>query len=280
MAAGYRREDDEPGVSAQDRWYNFRVHASRPLLLGTLLPTLLLGCSSTATHPRAVPTKPRSSGEAGKPAGVVVADARKALLAAKSVRVTGSFTLTGSGTGASTQRLDLRLTHVRGQPAATGTVTTVTGSGAKRTSVTLALIRLGPTLYIRGDRAYYARIGPKAVAVTGRWLSLPIAQDKAVADVTDVAAVAAGLSPTANDRLGGTSKIGGLTVLQVTAGSDATLYVSAQGAGRPVRLERSLTAAAGVKGTLDFTDYDVPLTVSAPAGAVELNALSGRRPSA
>jgi hypothetical protein len=268
------REIMARGVSDHVGWYIPSVRVIGRYPTGALLVGLLVACSNTATRPRPVPTSPAPSGEAGKPAATIIADARNALLAATSVHLLGTFTITSAGAPRSTQRLDLRLTHVRGQPAATGTVTTVTGSGAKATSVTIALIRLGGTLYIRGDRAYYARIGPKAVAVAGRWLSLPTAQDRSVAELTDVSAVAQGFSTTAGTRVRGTAQLGGTPVVQVMAGTDATLYVAARGRPRPLRLQRSSTAT-GVLGTVDFGDYDAPLTVTAPAAPIALARVGG-----
>ncbi len=246
------------------------VRATGRPVAGVLLVSVVVGCSSTTTRPRPVPTTPRPSGEAGKPAATIIADARKALLGATSVHVTGTFTISSAGAPDSTQQLDLRLTRIKAEPAAAGTVTTITGTGAKASTVTLALIRLANTLYIRGDRAYYARIGPKAAAVAGRWLSLPTAQDRSVADLTDVSSIAAGLSASSEARVRGVVQLGGASVVQVMAGTDATLYVAAAGAARPVRLRRSMSGSTGVSGTLDFSDYDAPVSVAAPAGAVAI----------
>jgi hypothetical protein len=253
-----------------------RMRASRlaavPALLA-LLTGLLVACSSdTATRARSLPTPSQPSrlpGEAGKPASTIIGDARAALLAATSVHVTGAFTQKAT----STQRLDLRLTRVNGQPAATGTVTTVTRAGTKTQTVTLALIRIGTHLYVRGDRAYYARIGPKAAAVAGRWLVLPIAQDKSVEDLTDLATLAAGLASSPADRVLGVERLGGAGVVAVRAAAGATLYVAADGAPRPLRLQRTTTSSASassVAGTLDFADYNAPVRVVAPAGAIDI----------
>lgn len=237
------------------------------MALVALLAGLLAGCSSgTATKARSLPTPSPLRGEAGKPASTIIADARAALLAATSVHVSGTFTQNSR----STQRLDLRLTRVKGSPVATGTVTTVTGSGATGSTVTLALIRFGSSLYVRGDRSYYARIGPKAAAVAGHWLSLPIAQDKSAADLTDLATLAADLSSTAADRVQGTRELGGRSAVVVTAGPGATLFVSAAVPTRPLRLQRTATSASPVSGTLDFADYDAALRVAAPAGAIDI----------
>lgn len=230
----------------------------------------LVACSAASTHPRAVPTTPPPSGEAGKPAATIVNDARTALLAASSVRVTGTLTVNAAANGSSAQRFDLRLTRVKGMPAATGTVTTTTVSGKNRSTVTLAIVRIGGALYIRGDRAYYARIGPKAVAVAGRWLSLPAAQDTSVAGLTDLSSIAAGLSYTSQDRVTGEARLGSAPVVVVMANASARLYVAASGVPRPLRLQRSLSGSSGANGTLDFSEYDAPLTVSAPAGAIPI----------
>jgi hypothetical protein len=249
-----------------------------------LLPGLLGACSSgTATKARPLPTPSRLSGEAGKPASTIIADARAALLASTSVHINGAFTQNSR----SSQRLDLRLTRVNSQPAATGTVTTVTTSGAKASTVTLDLIRLGSRLYVRGDRSYYARIGPKAAAVAGHWLSLPIAQDKSVADLTDLATLAAGFSSATSDRVNGTAQLGAHRVVVVTAGAGATvstvsdlsilftLSVAADGAPLPLRLQRTATSASPIAGTLDFSEYDAALQVAAPLRAIDIAKVRG-----
>ena len=46
--------------------------------------------------------------------------------------------------------------------------------------------------------------------------------------------------------------------------------MAASGVPRPLRLQRSLNAPAVADGTLDFTDYDAPLAVTAPAGAIAI----------
>ena len=81
------------GVRAQDRWYILRMRRIRRAAAAVVAAGTLVACSGTTTHPRAVPTTPRPSGEAGKPAATIVNDARAALLAASSVRVTGTFSI-------------------------------------------------------------------------------------------------------------------------------------------------------------------------------------------
>ena len=205
-----------------------------------------------------------------------MSDARAALLAASSVRVTGTVNVMAAGTGGTTQRFDLRLTRVKNTPAATGTVTTTSVTGTKRFTVTLAIIRVGGTLYIRGNREYYARIGPKAAAVAGRWISLPASQDTSVAGLTDLSIVAAGLAaPSNRASVAGTARIGSAPVIVLRPNSAAKLYVAASGPARPLRLQRTLDVSAGGDGTIDFADYDAPVTVTAPAGAIPIAKLRG-----
>ena len=205
-----------------------------------------------------------------------MSDARTALLEAGSVRITGTVNVMASGTGSTTQRFNLRLTRVNKTPAATGTVTTTSVTGTKRLTVTLAIIRVGGTLYIRGDRAYYARIGPKAAAVAGRWLSLPASQDTSVAGLTDLSVVAAGLAPPSNRaQVVGTARLGSAPVIVVRPNSATKLYVAASGTPRPLRLQRTLDVPAGGDGTIDFADYGAPVTVTAPAGAIPIAKVRG-----
>lgn len=278
---------------SQQRWPSgYRSTSGRSAAAGKSLASaagmalLLAACgSNTITKARAVPTPPPPSGEVAKPATTIVADARQALLSARSVHVTGDFA--ASGTDAARQTLDLELARTTTAGAsialATGSVTTVTSlvirdggkSTTKRVTVKLDVIRVGSQLYIRGDRAYYARIGPKAAAVAGHWLSLPISADRSIAELTDITQLAAGLSGATSVSKLGLQKFSSKDVVVVRTSAGATLYVAATGAPEPLRLQRSTTDPGTLGGTLDFTDYGAAITVKAPAGAVPLARVRG-----
>jgi hypothetical protein len=233
----------------------------------------LAGCGGST---KAQPT-PKPSGEAAKSGPTVIADAKQALLAARSVHVRGGFTSTKAGI-TTRQVIDVQVARgADGSALATGTVTTLKRATGKSSSVALALIRVGSQLYVRGDRAYYASIGPKAAAVAGRWLSTPITQDPRTADLTDIKQLAAGLSSAASATNLGVRQLGPFSAVAVRAASGAVLYVAATGPPRPLRLLRAAGSvpASSTVGTLDFAGYDVAVSVKAPAGAIDIAKVRG-----
>lgn len=254
------------------------------------LSVVIAGCASaTTTRERAI-ASPTPTGELAKPASAILADARRELLASRSVRVRGTVrqsVVTASPTPAPKgkasaspkpavttsvqQRLDLRVGRAaNGEALATGTITTIASAGGQTLTVPIAVIRVGPQLYIYADKSYYARIGAKVARAAGHWLSLPISQDRAFADLTDVTQFAAGLAyPTA--KTGGELKLGSEPAVVVQTGG-ALVYVAASGAPRLLRLQRP-AAANTLAGTLDFSDYGAALAPHAPAGSIALQSL-------
>jgi hypothetical protein len=252
---------------------------------------LLSACArANDTHQHAVPS-PTPTGELAKSASAILADARRELLATRSVRVKGTVSQTlvaaapsakptaaapkagASATAATSvqQRLDLRIGRgAQGQALAAGTITTIASAGGQTLTVPIAVVRVGDQLYIFADKSYYARIGAKVALAAGHWLSLPISQDRAFADLTDVIQFAAGLAD-ASAKTGGELQLGTAPAVVVQTGG-ALVYVAATGAPRLLRLQRPASANA-LAGTLDFSEYGAALTVRAPAGAVALQSL-------
>ena len=262
------------------------------------LSVVLAACgSATSTHQRALPS-PTPTGEIAKSAATILADARGELLASRSVRVRGTVTqsivtaspsptpapsaspspapsLKASPSAVSPttvqQRLDLRVGRgSNGEALASGTITTIASAGGQTLTVPIAVIRVGQQLFIYADKSYYARIGAKVARAAGHWLSLPVSQDQALANLTDVTQFAAGLSTTAA-KTGGELQLGSATAVVVQTGG-ALVYVAASGAPRLLRLQRPATANA-LAGTLDFSEYGATLSARAPAGAIALQSL-------
>jgi hypothetical protein len=230
----------------------------------------LAGCSSaTTTHARPVPSPAAPTGELAKPAKAILADARRELLAARSVRVSGTFSA-AKAASSTRERIDLQLGRgVNGEALATGTVTTTVSASGRANAVPVALVRVAGTLYIRGDRDYYARIDPRVASAAGQWLSLPVGQDRSLSDLTDVTRLAEGLaSPTASTA--GELKLGSQQAIVIRAGG-AIAYVAAGGTPRLLRLQRP--AGNVLAGSLDFTGYGAALTVRPPARSVALQSL-------
>jgi hypothetical protein len=248
------------------------------------LTVVLAGCGSgTSTSTRPLPSPPKPSGEAAKPPATILADAQKALMDAKSVHLTGSFVgvveaspSAPAGAGTGQQTLDLRLTRDRkGAPLATGFVQTVVTSNGKSTTTKIGIIRVGATLYLFGDKAYYQRISSKAAAAAGKWLSLPATQDKAISDLTDIDALAKGLSGATSVTSPGLVRLDAGTAILLRTGAGATLYVAATGTPYPLRVVRAAATPSAISGTLNFTNYNAVLAVKAPKGAVALAKLEG-----
>jgi hypothetical protein len=253
------------------------------------LSIVLAGCgSATSTHQRALPS-PTPTGELAKSAGAILTDARAGLLSSRSVRVRGTVIQSVVTPGpsptatrtpkarASTapttvqQRLDLRLGRgAKGEALATGTITTIASAGGQTLTVPIAVVRVGPQLFIYADKSYYARIGANVARAAGHWLSLPASQDQAFADLTDVTQFAAGLSSKAV-RTGGELRLGTVPAVVVQTGG-ALVYVAASGAPRLLRLQRPATANA-LAGTLDFSEYGARISAKAPAGSIALQSL-------
>jgi hypothetical protein len=261
------------------------------------LSVVLTGCASaTNTHQQPAPSV-APTGEIAKPASTILADARNQLLAATSVRVRGTVTSTSTSTSTSTptstststststptstprpsakafvqQRLDLRVGRgPEGQALATGTITTIASAGGQTLTVPIAVIRVGDQLFIYADKSYYARIGSKVALAAGHWLSLPVSQDRAFADLTDVTRFAAGLA-FAGARTGGELRLGTVPAIVVQSRA-ALVYVASTGAPRLLRLQRP-AAENALAGTLDFTENGARLSVRVPAGAIALQSL-------
>src|SRR5437764_1259053 len=117
-----------------------------PILL--LAALVLAGCGGSS-----------SNGESKKSASQVVADAKQAALGASSVHVTGA----GSDSGRPL-KLDLTI----GRDGAKGHVVE---SGAS-----FDLVRVGDTVYVKGDDAFLKKFGGSAAAALfhNRWLKGPI----------------------------------------------------------------------------------------------------------
>jgi len=191
-----------------------------------------------------------------------IAKVKHDLATVKTVHVRGHFVDTGK-----TYAIDLRLKHGAGS----GTITIAGGR--------MDVVRLGDIAYFRGDVAALRAAGAttaQAGLVAGRWL-------KGSATTGDFAGFAALLdldqltsqllTPSGTVAKGKPATIGGAKAIALVDKGEqgGTLYIALTGRALPLRVVNTGSSP----GTIDFFDYDAGVSVSAPAGAIDLSKLGG-----
>jgi hypothetical protein len=228
----------------------------RPLALAlAVTAALLAGCGG---HSKVA--KPND--EATKPALRVLADARAAATNASSAHVSGSIR-----SGGTPITLDLSTARGRG---AKGSMST---NGLK-----FDLVRIGDTLYIRGTDAFYQHFAGAAVAqlLHNRWLKAPATKGrlKSLAPLTSLGALFAGVSShhgkLVND--GNTTYKGQAVVAIQDTSDNSKLYVAATGKPYPVAI---VGGKKSQSGAITFGDWNTPVSLSAPSGAIDISSLGG-----
>jgi hypothetical protein len=200
-----------------------------------------------------------SNGEEKKPAPQVVADARKAALAASSVHVTGAGTDNGKPL-----KLDLTIGH----KSAKGHL--------QESGASFDVIRVNDTVYVRGDDAFLEKFGGGAAVALfhNRWLkgSIADAQLGALAPLTDLKQFFEGVlgqhGVIANKGATTHKSVKVVEIRDTTQGG--SLFVAATGDPYPVAL-----AGGGQQGDIEFADWNVDTEIAAPKGAVDLSQLPG-----
>ena len=226
-----------------------------------------------ATVQPAAPGAPGSPGSPGSPWSLagrdpaeVLAMARKALVEASSVRLRGTFDDAGTPLN-----LDVRL-------LAGGEASGWVASGGRR----LAVICTGGRTYLRG-RDGLASWGSQAAAdyVGDRWVLVPPSALKDLGaatgagpawpgpiDLVGFADATLGPQATAGFASAGPDLVGGRQALRLD-GPDGTWWVAASGPPYPLRL-RSRPAGGGPAQSLELSEFDRPVTVTAPPDPVDL----------
>ena len=226
-----------------------------PVLALVATAALLASCggSSKAAKP---------NGEASKPPGRVLADARAAAASATSAHVSGRVTSSGTP-------ITLDLSMARGKGA----------KGSMSTSdLKFDLVRLGDTAYIRGSDAFYEHFAGSGIAqlLHGKWLKAPITKGRfsSLAPLTNIdlllGKVSANHGKLVND---GKTAYKGRQVVAIRDTSDnSKLYVAATGKPYPVAL---VGGKASQSGTITFGDWNKGVSPSAPSGAIDISTFGG-----
>jgi hypothetical protein len=219
---------------------------------------VLAGCgSSHSSSSRSA----SSNGEASKSAEQVLADAKAAADSASSARISGSIV-----SGGTPITLDLSM----GTGQAKGSMTT--------SGLSFDLIRIGNTAYIRGSDDFYKHFAGAAVAqlLHGKWLKASIVSGRfaTLAQLTSISLlfdkVASHHGKLAND---GAKTFKGQKVVEIRDTSDnSKLYVATTGKAYPVAI---VGGKKGQSGTITFGDWNKPLSLSAPKGAIDISKIGG-----
>ena len=219
------------------------------------------------------------SGVASKSPAEIVAAARAAADGASTVHVSGSTV-----TGGTPLTFDLSLTAGKG---GRGRIT--------EKGLSFELIELEGTIYIKGSSAFYKHFAGAAAAqlLQGKWLkaSATNAGFAGLSSLTELHKLLDAAFARGNRSLVsiGTSTVSGQAVVGVkdTAQSE-TLYVATTGKPYPVAVTKSGTTEAGrhspstsiphsssasAGGRIAFSEWDKPVTLAAPANAVDTEQL-------
>jgi len=235
-----------------------RVWAAGTLLV-VAAPIALAACAGEKE--RELPPVPQPVA-ADLTAPQIITEASRALATTSSVRVRGDYKENGKPV-----TIDMRLAAGSGpnDDRATGVVT--------QDGVRVELRRIGDQIYLKGDDRFLEALGPQAQATKGKWLKGPVAQaDKGLANLTDLDAFAATLSPQGQGKLTkeAPAPFAGQPAVSVLSSTGARLYVANTNRPNPLRIQR----IGQLVGVIDFTEYDAPVDVKAPSPTVELGTVT------
>ena len=200
-----------------------------------------------------------SSGLASKSPAQIVTAAQTAADSASSVHVSGSIV-----NGSTPIALDMELvngTGGRGQLSENG--------------VSFELIEVGGYVYIKGSQAFYSHVAGAAAAqlLQGKWLKAS-ASSGTFASLTSLTNLRKLLDSTLTSHgaltKGATSTVEGQQAIAIKdATRGGTLYVATSGTPYPLQIAKGGSGG----GKITFNRWNEPVTLKAPANAVDLSQL-------
>jgi hypothetical protein len=171
--------------------------------------------------------------------------------------------------------------HVSGSLVSGGTpisidVDLIAGKGGRgklsQNGLAFELIEVANTVYIKGSSSFYKHIGGSAAAqlLQGKWLKAP-ASSSGFASIGQLTNLRQLVDQTLTDHgtlsKSGTTTVQGQKVVGVSDKSKGgTLYIAATGKPYPVQISRSGSGT----GTITFDRWNEPVTLSAPANAIDI----------
>jgi hypothetical protein len=214
-----------------------------------LVLVLLAGCGASSS----------TSDITSHSAEQIVSESKVAADAASSVHVSGSLKSGGAP-------VTLNLSLVAGK----GAQGEISQNGAS-----FKLILVGDTAYISGSPAFYRSLGGAAAAqlFKGKWLkasatSGEFASFKQLGDMRQL--IDSTLTSHGALVKGATTTVGGQSAIAITdSAKDGTLYVATTGKPFPLQIVKG----GAESGKISFDRWNQPVTITAPANAVDLSEL-------
>lgn len=227
------------------------VALASALVVGALITA---GCGSSGSSNSST----ASNGEASKTGTEVLTDAKAATQAATSVHVV----LTGLNATVTGVALDLS----RGN----GASGTVTFKGQP-----VQIVASGQTVYMKGSASFWTQATGSASSAklfADKWLKVPASTASSavsgMSSLTDMSTLFTSLlSPSGTVTNAGLSTYEGTRAVKLTNGKGGVLYVAATGSPLPVGVTQPASQGAG-NGS--FTNWNAPVTITVPAGAIDL----------
>lgn len=220
------------------------------LALLALTALAIAGCGSSSSS---------GNGVSSKSASEILAASKAAADSASSVHVIG--TLTSNGTP-----ITLNLSLVSGHG----------GRGQiSQGNLSFNLIVVGDTIYIKGSPAFYSHFGGTAAAqlFQGKWLKAPVSGGElgSLAALTNFGQLLdQSLASHGTLAKGSTSTVAGTPVIELRDTShNGSLFVATTGKPYPIQIVKH----GSETGHITFTDWNQPVSLSPPSGAIDLSQL-------
>jgi hypothetical protein len=218
----------------------------------TIFAVVLAGCGGGGT---------KSNGVADMTPTQIISEMQKAVSNAKSVHISG----TGSSGGTQIS-LDLQLAAGKG------------GAGyIEIDGYRLDLVRVADKLYVKADQAALKHFAGSLVAglLGDKWFVIPSTASGfgSFSQFTDLNKLMKQVL-TASGRVekGSETKIDGQPAIGlIDTKKGGTLYVATTGPAYPLEI----APGGNDKGKISFTDWDQPVTLKAPSGALDYQKLTG-----
>lgn len=219
------------------------------LALGGLSILLAAGCGSSSS----------GNGIESKSPAQILAATKEAASKAASVHIDGTIT-----SGGKPIALDMKLLAGKGGKG------TISQEGYE-----IQIIQVNGAVYINGSSAFYAHVAGSAAAqlLQGKWLKAPansgelasLAELTNLGKLIDTALADHGpLAKAPSTTIDGKKAVG---LRDTTKGG--ILYVSASGTPYPLEI----TKAGSESGKVMLEEWDQPVTLAAPAGAIDISQL-------